>query len=101
MAALREQDYEAYLRLARTAKDRRLRTLLDKTDGIISELGLKARSFPTQKGQAGHVLGVSVWCGGQDSVSAPDHCRFRPVKQVYLSSVQQKQLYSISVQKRT
>lgn len=39
--ALREQNYEEYLRLARTTKDKRLRTLLDKTDAIISDLGLK------------------------------------------------------------
>ncbi|BDA44270.1 probable ATP-dependent DNA helicase CHR12 [Coccomyxa sp. Obi] len=41
IVALREQNYEEYLRLARTTKDKRLRTLLDKTDTIISDLGLK------------------------------------------------------------
>ena len=41
IVALREQNYEEYLRLARTTKDKRLRTLLDKTDAIISDLGLK------------------------------------------------------------
>ena len=44
IVALREQNYEEYLRLARTTKDKRLRMLLDKTDTIISDLGLKVRS---------------------------------------------------------
>ena len=41
ISALRDQDYEEYLRLAQSAKDKRLRTLLDKTAEIISDLGLK------------------------------------------------------------
>lgn len=41
IVALREQNYEEYLRLAHTTKDKRLRTLLDKTNAIISDLGLK------------------------------------------------------------
>ncbi len=41
LAALRSNDYEAYLRLAQHTKDKRLRQLLDKTDDIIKELGLK------------------------------------------------------------
>ena len=41
ISALRDKNYEEYLRLARTTKDKRLRTLMDKTDSIISELGLK------------------------------------------------------------
>ncbi len=41
ISALRDKNYEEYLRLARTTKDKRLRTLMDKTDNIISELGLK------------------------------------------------------------
>jgi hypothetical protein len=44
ISALRDKNYEEYLRLARTTKDKRLRTLMDKTDNIISELGLKASS---------------------------------------------------------
>ena len=43
VAALRENDYGEYLRLAQHTKDARLRTLLGKTDSIIAELGLKAR----------------------------------------------------------
>ena len=50
LAALRGQDYEEYLRLTAATKDRRLRTLLDKTDGIISELGLKVM-----------LLGAALW----------------------------------------
>ena len=45
ISALRDQDYEGYLRLAQSAKDARLRTLLDKTAEIISDLGLKVRTF--------------------------------------------------------
>ncbi len=43
VAALRQNDYTEYLRLAQHTKDARLRTLLAKTDAIIEELGLKAR----------------------------------------------------------
>lgn len=39
--ALRNHDYEQYLRLAQTAKDKRLRTLLEKTDSILEQLGLR------------------------------------------------------------
>ena len=45
ISALRDQDYEGYLRLAQSAKDARLRTLLDKTAEIISDLGLKVCTF--------------------------------------------------------
>lgn len=41
LAALRSNDYEEYLRLARHTKDKRLKQLLDKTDDIMRELGLK------------------------------------------------------------
>lgn len=43
LAALRSNDYEEYLRLARHTKDKRLKQLLDKTDDIMKELGLKVR----------------------------------------------------------
>ncbi|KAK9808778.1 hypothetical protein WJX72_003449 [[Myrmecia] bisecta] len=42
--ALKDNNYEEYLRLAHNAKDKRLRTLLDKTDNIIAELGLKVEA---------------------------------------------------------
>ena len=42
--ALKDRDYAEYLRLARNTKDKRLRTLLDKTDAIISDLGIKVAS---------------------------------------------------------
>eukprot|EP00884_Botryococcus_braunii_P017901 jgi/Botrbrau1/4795/Bobra.0325s0017.1 len=41
--ALKENDYAEYLRLARHTKDKRLRLLLDKTDEIISQLGVKVK----------------------------------------------------------
>ena len=41
MQALRAQDYEAYLRLAESAKDRRLNELLEMTDQIVAQLGRK------------------------------------------------------------
>lgn len=41
VSALRSQNYEEYLRLATHAKDSRLRTLLEKTDAILSDLGHK------------------------------------------------------------
>ena len=41
IAALKEDNYEEYLKLAANTKNQRLRTLLDKTGTIISELGLK------------------------------------------------------------
>ena len=43
VAALRENNYGEYLRLAQHTKDARLRTLLGKTDSVIEQLGLKAR----------------------------------------------------------
>ena len=43
--ALKDRDYAEYLRLARNTKDKRLRTLLDKTDAIISDLGIKVAGF--------------------------------------------------------
>lgn len=46
ITALKERDYAQYLRLARHTKDRRLRLLLDKTDEIIRELGIKVRRVP-------------------------------------------------------
>ena len=45
MQALRDRDYEEYLRLARHAKDARLHTLLDKTDAIMADLGVKVRAL--------------------------------------------------------
>lgn len=41
LAALRDSNYEEYVRLAQQAKDGRLHELLDKTDAIIAELGAK------------------------------------------------------------
>lgn len=41
IAALKEDNYEEYLKLAANTKNQRLRTLLEKTGSIISELGLK------------------------------------------------------------
>ena len=41
IAALKEDNYEEYLKLAANTKNMRLRTLLEKTGSIISELGLK------------------------------------------------------------
>lgn len=41
IAALKEDNYEEYLKLAANTKNQRLRTLLEKTGTIISELGLK------------------------------------------------------------
>ena len=45
IAALKEDNYEEYLKLAANTKNMRLRTLLEKTGSIISELGLKV-CFP-------------------------------------------------------
>ena len=45
IAALKEDNYEEYLKLAANTKNQRLRTLLQKT-GSISELGLKV-SIPS------------------------------------------------------
>lgn len=39
--ALKDNDYAAYLEMARYAKEARLRELMEKTDEIIVELGLK------------------------------------------------------------
>lgn len=39
--ALKSHNYEEYLRLARSAKDDRLRALMDKTDEIMTQLGKK------------------------------------------------------------
>lgn len=44
IAALKEDNYEEYLKLAANTKNQRLRTLLEKTGSIISELGLKVRT---------------------------------------------------------
>lgn len=41
--ALKAHNYEEYLRLARTAKDDRLRQLLNKTDEIMMQLGRNVR----------------------------------------------------------
>lgn len=46
IAALREDNYEEYLKLAANTKNQRLRTLLEKTGSIIEELGLKV-CFPS------------------------------------------------------
>lgn len=54
LQALRDRDYDAYLKLARNAKDERLQTLLAKTDDIIAELGGKVGTWG---------LGLS-FCGG-------------------------------------
>ena len=43
VSALRAQNYEEYLRLATHAKDSRLRTLLEKTNAILTDLGHKVR----------------------------------------------------------
>jgi hypothetical protein len=53
VAALRQNDYTEYLRLAQHTKDARLRTLLAKTDAIIEELGLKARVHQGQTAPQG------------------------------------------------
>ena len=41
LAALRDSNYEEYVRLAQEAKEGRLHELLEKTDAIIAELGTK------------------------------------------------------------
>lgn len=41
IAALKEDNYEEYLKLAANTKNQRLHTLLDKTGSIIEELGIK------------------------------------------------------------
>ena len=41
IAALKEDNYEEYLKLAANTKNQRLRTLLENTGSIIDELGLK------------------------------------------------------------
>ncbi len=43
LAALRDNDYAEYVRLAAEAKDERLNELLAKTNYIIAEVGAKAR----------------------------------------------------------
>lgn len=48
LQALRDQDYEAYVRLASKAKDQRLQDLLGKTDDIIGELSGKVM-YPSGK----------------------------------------------------
>ncbi len=48
IAALKEDNYEEYLKLAANTKNQRLRTLLEKTGSIISELGLKVGTTPPQ-----------------------------------------------------
>jgi len=45
LAALRDNNYEEYVRLAQQAKDGRLHELLEKTDAIIAELGTKVRTL--------------------------------------------------------
>ena len=47
IAALKEDNYEEYLKLAANTKNQRLRTLLEKTGTIISELGLKEGHLST------------------------------------------------------
>ena len=59
VSALRSQNYEEYLRLATHAKDSRLRTLLEKTDAILSDLGHKVH--------VSHHLCPNV-CGTRDMV---------------------------------
>ena len=58
ISALKDQDYAEYLRLARNTKDKRLRTLLDKTDSIISDLGLKVCSLTS--GSIGESQGLGA-----------------------------------------
>lgn len=41
IAALKEDNYEEYLKLAANTKNLRLRTLFEKTTSIIEEMGLK------------------------------------------------------------
>lgn len=72
VAALRENDYGEYLRLAQHTKDARLRTLLGKTDSIIAELGLKARRpscecpasvlLSAKPGAVPSVVGPELYC---------------------------------------
>ena len=60
IAALREDNYEEYLKLAANTKNQRLRTLLEKTGNIIEELGLKV-CFPSSPSiclYASHVAAV-------------------------------------------
>ena len=45
IAALKEDNYEEYLKLAANTKNMRLRTLLEKTGSIIEELGLKVPAY--------------------------------------------------------
>ncbi|KAL3130584.1 hypothetical protein ABBQ38_008389 [Trebouxia sp. C0009 RCD-2024] len=64
IAALKENNYEEYLKLAANTKNQRLRTLLEKTGSIISELGLKVhdqRSAVTEEEE----LANHVWLDGR------------------------------------
>ncbi|CAL8470241.1 g9783 [Coccomyxa elongata] len=70
IVALREQNYEEYLRLARTTKDKRLRTLLDKTDTIISDLGLKVAEQRAALPEEATGEEVAPWMSG-DVEEAP------------------------------
>lgn len=57
IAALKEDNYEEYLKLAANTKNQRLRTLLEKTGTIISELGLKVGHLvPPRLSSLNHVL---------------------------------------------
>lgn len=47
LAALRDNNYAEYCRLAAEARDDRLNELLAKTDDIIAQLGIKARTLFT------------------------------------------------------
>ena len=56
IAALKEDNYEEYLKLAANTKNQRLRTLLEKTGSIIDELGLKVTIWPHTLTPVSHLL---------------------------------------------
>ena len=58
IAALKEDNYEEYLKLAANTKNQRLRTLLEKTGSIIEELGLKVDAALLCCGSSLNVLTV-------------------------------------------
>jgi hypothetical protein len=51
--ALKNDNYEEYVRLAHDVKDKRLHLLLDKTGEIMRELGLKVRTARQPASQTG------------------------------------------------
>ncbi|DBA90498.1 hypothetical protein WJX77_002407 [Trebouxia sp. C0004] len=68
IAALKEDNYEEYLKLAANTKNQRLRTLLEKTGSIIEELGLKVhdqRSATTAEEEGA----TDIWLDGVASSS--------------------------------